>query len=159
MGRRQVRVAALLAVLALVGGAAACGGSGRLSKSAYEKKVRADGRDIKNTFQALSGSNFSSLDQMAAQIGKGQNELRKAADDLDGLKPPKEVEADNKKLAKALRELADELEPLRKGAAEGNPKKVQKAANSLQSSTAVQDAKAATSDMKSKGYSLGAIGS
>jgi hypothetical protein len=156
---RGVKVAALLAGALVLLGATGCGGSSRLSKSAYEKKVRADGRDIKSAFQVLSSNKLSSLDQMAHQIGKGQDELRKAADDLNGVKPPKDVESDNKKLVKGLRGLADDLEGLKKGAAEGNPKKVQQAAAKLQSSSALKEAQAATSDMKKKGYKIGELSS
>jgi hypothetical protein len=152
-------MAALLAGALVLVGSAGCGGGSRLSKSAYEKKVRADGQHIKATFQTLTGSNLSSLDQMAHQLGKGQAELRKAADDLDGVKAPKDVEADNDKLVKGLRALADDLEGLKKGAAEGDPKKVQRAAAKLQHSSALKEAQAATSDMKSKGYKIGELGS
>ena len=57
-----------------------------------------------------------------------------------------------------MRKLADELEILRSAAAKNDPKQVQTALKTLQSSHALVDARHATDDMKKKGYKLGAIG-
>jgi soluble cytochrome b562 len=154
-------------VLALAAAAAGCGGGGGksggggsakpLSKSDYAARVRKDGQDISNVFKPLSQPP-SSLKQLADSIKKGEDKLRSVADDLDSVTPPKEVAADNDALVAGLRKLADELEPIRQGAAENNVKKVQKAVNEIQTTHALEDAQKATADMKKKGYDIGELG-
>jgi hypothetical protein len=94
---------------------------------------------------------------LASQLKVGQEKLRSAADDLNGVTPPKDVEKDNQALAKGLQTLADELESLRSAAAKKDPALVQKALNDLKSSHALVDARAATDDMRKKGYKLGGL--
>ena len=155
------RGAATVAVLALVLAAAGCGGgkSGgtQLSKNQYEARIQKDGQEIREVFKPLS-TPPSSLKQLAKSIKKGQDKLREVAGDLDGVKPPKDVAADNATLVTGLRKLADELEPLRKGAADGNVKEVQKAVNGIQGSQPLKAAQRATADMKKKGYKIGELG-
>jgi hypothetical protein len=155
------RGAATLAAAALALVAAGCGGGGggggdRLSKSQYEKRIQSDGQELTTAFKPLN-TPPTSLKQLAAELKVGQDKLREAANDLDGLTPPKEIEADNSALVKGLRTLASELEGLRSAAAKGNPALVQQALAKLQRSHALVDARRATDDMKKKGYKLGAI--
>jgi hypothetical protein len=154
------RGAATLAALALVLAVAGCGGGGggsRLSKSQYEHHLETDGRAITKAFQPLS-TPPSSLTVLASELKTGQEKLRSAADDLDGIAAPKDVEKDNQALVKGLRKLADELESLRAAATKKNPQLVQKALNELKTSRALVDARRATDDMKKKGYKLGGFG-
>jgi hypothetical protein len=151
---------ATLAMAALVLVVAGCGGSGgddRLSKSEYERRIQHDGQEIKAAFTPLSKPP-SSLAQFAKELKSGQVKLRAAANDLDGLAAPNEIELDNDVLVKGLRKLADQLEPLRKGAAKGDPKLVQSAVTRIQTSKALADAQDAANDMKRKGYKLGTLG-
>jgi hypothetical protein len=161
LSRTRHRGAATLAVVALAILAAGCGGGGgsgdRLTKAQYEKRIQKDGQDLTTAFKPLN-TPPTSLKQLAAELKVGQDKLREAAGDLAGLKPPKDVEADNSALVKGLRTLADQLEGLRNAAAKGDPQLVQKALSGLQSSHALSDARRATDDMKKKGYKLGAIG-
>ena len=167
LARARHRGVATLAAAALALVAAGCGGGGgdssggdgggTLSKSEYEQRIKNDGREVQQAFQRLS-SRPGSLAQLSNDIKRGQDELRKVADDLDGATPPDEIAEDNDKLAAGLRKVADLLEPLRKGAEEKNPQKVQKAVQDLQNSTALKDAQAATKDMKEKGYEIGTFG-
>src|SRR5919201_1827714 len=159
LARARHRGVATLAVVAVAILAAGCGGGGgnRLSKSQYEHRIQKDGQQITTAFKPLN-TPPTSLKQLADELKVGQDKLREAADDLDGLKAPKDVEADNDALVKGLRTLADELEGLRKVAAKNDPTQVQKALASLQKSHALIDARRATDDMKKKGYKLGAIG-
>ena len=99
-----------------------------------------------------------SLDELASELKVGEQKLRKAADDLDGVTPPKDVDKDNEDLVKGLRKLAGELESLRSAAAKKDPQLVQKALGDLRSSHALVDARRATDDMKKKGYELGGLG-
>jgi hypothetical protein len=157
------RGVATLAALALL--AAGCGGGNgggksggeRMSKSEYEARIQHDGKEIRDVFKPLS-TPPSSLDALASAIKKGQNKLRDVAADLDGVTPPANVEHDNDVLVSGLRKLADQLEPLRQGAAKGDVRAVQKAVNEIQGSQSLKGAQEATADMKKKGYKIGALG-
>jgi hypothetical protein len=157
--RGAATLAAVGLALALV--AAGCGGGGggggRLSKSEYEQRLGSDSRAIRNAFQPLS-KQPSSLAALASDLKVGQQKLRAAADDLDRVNAPKDVEKDNDTLVSGLRKLAVDLESLRSAAAKKDPRLVQKALVDLRSSHALVDARRATDDMKKKGYKLGAFG-
>ena len=165
LARARHRGVATLAALGLALAAAGCGGGGgnggggggRLSKSEYEARIQNDGQELKDAFAPLSKPP-SSLAALADQIKKSQDTVRDVASDLDSVTPPEEVEHDNDVLVEGLRRLANGLEPLRKGAAKGDTKAVQKAVVDLQSSTSLKDAQKATEDMKKKGYKIGTLG-
>jgi len=150
-------LAALGFALVLCGCGGGTGGGGAVSKSAYEHRIQQDGQEIKNVFTPLSRPP-SSLAQLASAIKTGQDKLREAANDLDGVTPPKNIAHDNDLLVAGLRKLADQLGPLQKGAAKGDAKLVQKAVGDLQASTALKDAQKATTDMEKKGYKIGTLG-
>lgn len=154
------RGAATLAAAALAFVLAGCGGGGggdRLSKSQYEQHLRSDSQAIRQAFVPLTKTP-SSLEELAGELKVGEQKLREAADDLDGVTPPKNVEKDNEDLAKGLRKLAGELESLRSAATNKDPRQVQKALADLRNSHALVDARRATEDMKKKGYELGGLG-
>jgi hypothetical protein len=151
------RGVATLAALGFALAVAGCGGGGGgtpLTKAQYEQHLATDSQAITKAFQPLS-TPPSSLSVLASQLKVGQEKLRSAADDLNGVTPPKDVKKDNQALAKGLQTLADELESLRSAAAKKDPTLVQKALNELKSSHALVDARAATDDMRKKGYKLG----
>lgn len=152
------RGVATLAALGFALAVAGCGGGGgdgtQLTKAQYEQHLATDSQAITKAFQPLS-TPPSSLSALASQLKVGQEKLRSAADDLNGVTPPKDVAKDNEALAKGLQTLADELESLRSAAAKKDPTLVQKALNDLKSSHALVDARAATDDMRKKGYKLG----
>jgi hypothetical protein len=155
------RGAATLAALALALVAAGCGSGGgggdELSKAQYEQHLQADSQAITKAFTPLRKPPRT-LAQLASQLKVGEAKLHEAADDLDGVKPPKNVQADNAALAKGLRTLADELELLRTAAVKNDANLVQKALAGLEKSHALLDARKATDDMKKKGYKLGTLG-
>src|SRR4051812_935958 len=103
-GRAGAVAAALLLALFLVLGAVGCGGgdSGdRLSKSEYETKVKQIGSDLTNSLTPLK-EKTQNLGQLETKVGQAQARLHTAALGLRKLKPPKDVEADNAKLAASL---------------------------------------------------------
>ena len=154
------RGVATLAALGFALAVAGCGGGGGggggtpLTKAQYEQHLATDSQAITKAFQPLS-TPPTSLSVLASELKVGQEKLRSAADDLNGVTPPKDVEKDNQSLAKGLQTLADELASLRSAAAKKDPALVQKALNELKSSHALVDARAATDDMRKKGYKLG----
>ena len=162
LGMRHRGVATLAAVglaFAVVGcgSGGGGGGGGTLSKAQYEQHLGADSQAITKAFQPLS-TPPSSLSLLASELKVGQDKLRSAADDLNGVTPPKDVAKDNQSLVQGLQKLADELESLRSAAAKKDPKLVQKALADLKTSHALVDARNATDDMKKKGYKLGGFG-
>jgi HPt (histidine-containing phosphotransfer) domain-containing protein len=74
------------------------------------------------------------------------------------LKPPKDVEADNTKLASALSGLASVFNNMKQALAAKDVSKIQQLAQSIQTSPAVTNAKSATDDLKKKGYDIGVLG-
>lgn len=162
-GARHRGAATLAAVLIAPALAAGCGGKSghgggtQLSKTQYEARIQKDGDDIKNVFKPLSQPP-KSLKELAKNIAAGQKKLRAAADDLESIKPPSDVAHDNDVLAKGLRTLAGQLEPLRVGAVKNDANLVRKAVTKLQGSNLLKAAQKATEDMKKKGYSIGTLG-
>jgi hypothetical protein len=153
------RGAATLAAVALALILAGCGGGGgggRLSKSQYEQHFRSDSQEIRKAFVPLS-KQPSSLAELASELKVGEAQLHDAANDLDGLDAPKEIEKDNDVIVKGLRKFADELESFRKAAEKKDTQLLRKTFAELQSSHALMDVRDATNDLKKKGYKLGSL--
>jgi hypothetical protein len=156
--RARHRGFATLAVvlLALVVAGCGSGGEGQLSKTDYQKHLQTDGDEITKAFKPLTQPP-GSLDELASELDAGVSKLNGAADDLEGLKPPKNVEKDNSDLAGGLRELARELDSLKKAAQKKDPQQVQKTLTDLRNSHGLIDARRATDDLRKKGYTLGTV--
>src|SRR2546423_12234757 len=94
--------------------AAGCGSNGigghALSKAAYNKKLSAIGHDLK-ALPMISASASG-----ASDIEKIRAGLRKAADKLSRLSPPKDAKTDNDRLVSGLRQFADALGPIQDAA-------------------------------------------
>jgi hypothetical protein len=137
-----------------VAAGAGCGGSGssRLSKSEYEQKLKAEGAELRSVFSGVSlqGGNLKTL---ATQMGRLQDKIEKTANDLDQLRPPKDAEADNKKIAGALHRFADLFAKIKSAAASGNAKAVESLTRAVQAAGAIGTQ--ATLDLKQKGYDVG----
>lgn len=153
--RRARKVAALLLALVVAIGVAGCGGgSDRLSKTEYEGKLK----DIGSSFQSISTAfqgNNSSIGAVEQKMGTAQTKLQDAANSLNGLKPPKDAEADNKKLAGALSSLSKAVNNVKQALAAKNLAQVSANVRALQSSPAIKDARDATADLQKKGYKVG----
>ena len=128
----QRQAAALCLATVLVIGATACGGggSGRLSKQAYEQKVQAIGAKI-----AKEAARPSSARSAASEVTD-------AAAELAALKPPRDAVVDNQKLAAGLRVAASFYSDSR-------------GASKALRSPALIAAAAAVGDLERKGYKLG----
>ena len=154
---RHRGLATLAAVLlALVVAGCGSGGGGQLSKAEYQKHLQTDGDEITKAFKPLTQPP-SSLDELASGLEAGVSKLNGAAEDLEGVKPPKNVKKDNSDLAAGLRELAHELDSLKKAAQKKDPQQVQKTLGDLRNSHGLIDARRATDDLKKKGYTLGTV--
>jgi len=154
------RGAATLAAVALALVVAGCGGGGggggRLSKSQYEQHFGSDSQAITKGLKPLT-TPPSSLGELTSELKVGEAQLHEAANDLDGLDAPKDIEKDNDVIVKGLRKFADELESFRQAAEKKDTQLLRKTFAELQSSHALMNVRDATNDMKKKGYKLGTL--
>ena len=153
-----VRILPVLAAGALlVAGCGGGGGGGALSKSQYEQRIQADGQAVQTAVKKVSAAT-TSLDVLAKQVDSAEAAVKKAADDLDSLTPPKDAAADNTQIVAGLRAIGKGLDALKKAAKKGSMTDVQAAALSLSDSPEIRAAQRAATDLKKKGYSIGVIG-
>jgi DNA-binding transcriptional regulator GbsR (MarR family) len=134
---------------------AACGND-RLSKSDYEQKLRDEYASVQQAFQATAAS-FGQTD-LSEKIGDAQAQLRDAAENLDGVQPPKEVEQENEEIVEGLREYAEDLEKLRHAAERNDLKTITAFTDQIADNEAIHQIAEAAEEMKHKGYDVGAIG-
>jgi hypothetical protein len=146
----------LLAFAALAVALAGCGSESRLSKSAYEGKLTKAGSELAEASKALAKAKTGpQYESGAAQIQAG---LRKAADELDGVRPPKDVDAANDRFVSALRGLADEFDKV-KEAAKGGAKAARAAGARLARSQPSEEARQAILEIQRRGYNVGLLSS
>jgi hypothetical protein len=143
-----------LAALLLAG----CGGGGSkaVSKDEYQQELQRLGQDLTDAGSELGRS--IDIATFNGNVDNLRDHLNDAADDLHGLKPPADVQAANDELADALDDFADELEPVK----EARRESIVKARDALlrvSKSAAVKHARAATRELKAKGYDIGQFGS
>jgi hypothetical protein len=148
--RRALTVTASVLVVAVAG----CGGSDTLSKNDYQNKANAI---IKQAGPALNALSTSQRDpkQLAPALDRASAALTTAAADLSKLKPPKDVAADNTKLASAFRFLSTQLGKIKPLIASKNKNAQQQLIQSINSSPQIRDAQVATADLQKKGYKIG----
>jgi cell pole-organizing protein PopZ len=143
-----------LALLALAGVVlAGCGGSSRLSKSAYEQRVQADGNAVQTSVTALTKTPPKTLAELATRVDAAEAVVKKAADDLASLKAPSDAVADNAAVVAALRAIQAGLEKVKT-----DPTAAATIVGQLESSPQLKAAEKATADLKQKGYKVGVIG-
>jgi predicted nuclease with TOPRIM domain len=132
---------------------AGCGGEDRLTKQEYAQKVRAVYADVQKAFQATNVPQG----ELAARVEAAQDQLREAADELDDVVPPKEVETENAQLVDGMRRYADDLERLRNAAKNADQRTIDDFNARLPQNEAVEQMAEAAERMKFKGYDLGQI--
>jgi len=146
-----------LVVLAVL--VAACGGSGRMSKAAYQQELQTDGKAVQQAVTTITKSGTTtSLADFAAKVDVAEAAVKKAADDLSAAKPPKDVAADNATIVTALRTIQTGFEKLKTTAAGGSAA-VLTAAAALEASPQLKAGEKAVADLKAKGYKVGILGS
>lgn len=131
-----------------------CGGD-RLSRREYEHKVRAEYADVQQAFRATGAS--VGRPELADKIEQAQKQLRDAAEALEGLEPPKEVEEQNEEIVEGLREYADDLDAVQKAAKTGDQAAIEAFNEGIGTNEAVGRIAEAAEEMKFKGYDLGPI--
>ena len=153
-GRRAAAAATLLGVVLLAG----CGGgskSGRLSKAAYEQKLKAEGAQLQ---AATSGFTVqvNNLKTLSKKLAVLQPKIEGAAKDFDSFRPPVNAVADNKKIADVLHKLADLFGQMKSAADSHDLTKLQQDVAQLRALGS--EGTTATDDLKAKGYKVGKFG-
>jgi len=131
-----------------------------MSKADYQARLQSDGKAVQQSVTAITKSgSVSSLAQFATKADAAEAAVKKAADDLSSLKPPKDVATDNQEIVTALRAIQSGLENLKKAAAAGGTAAVIAAAGKLENAPELKRAEKAIGDLKAKGYTVGFLGS
>jgi hypothetical protein len=138
----------------LIFAAGGCAGEERLSKPDYEQTVRGAYAEVEAAFRSTRGV---ALDKLAPRVETAQKQLRGAADRLEGVEPPKEVEEQNDELAEGMRDYAKNLDEVREAADRGDRAGLARFNAELVDNSAVERIAEAAEEMKFKGYDLGAI--
>jgi hypothetical protein len=150
-----VKRIAFLFVL-VVTAAAGCGGGGEpLAKPDYQREVRQVGDTLGKAIRGLgtAGAN-TDLKAAAGEIEKLQGALRSAADDLDGLEPPREIEPAHEELVDGIRGFAGELDELRDASAAGDAARIRAFEAGFAKSEAVKKIRHASAELEKKGYKI-----
>ena len=143
-----VSLAALLVALA------GCGSSPKeVTKAQYEAQLRKSGEAVTIAGQQL-GKVITIADVNGA-VENLQKALRDAQKNLEGLQPPANARAVNKRLAKAFGDLADELEAV-KEARRVSIVKAREALGNLAKLPAIKEGRAAIAELDRLGYAASA---
>ena len=152
------RIVVVVATVALI--APSCGGDSRLSKAEYERRVNQIGQELSDTLETtFSSPQFqdpSSLKDAADVLRQGQKEMAGAADRLDGVNPPEEIEGIHDRFVKGIRDFARDFGTFADATEKGDLAALQRFSQqisdqSLPSMIAVNEATAA---LKAKGYDI-----
>jgi hypothetical protein len=147
-----LRLAVLAAAVAL---AAGCGGGGdRLSRSAYEQRLRAIARPLDATLARPEPPNPSPA-RLEARVGRVQAALRRAGRAIDDLRPPEDAERANDRLAEGMQAFADALEEVRVAARSGRPEAVREASSAASRSAGALEMNHAFGELADAGYDAG----
>jgi len=149
-----MRLSVIVAAAALVA-AAGCGSEHRLSKAEYEQTVRAAYGPVRAAFLETRVGLGALPDRVAA----AQDRLRQAADQLEKVKPPKDVERENEEIVEGLRKYVGDLDELAAEARRGDAGAIEAFTARISDNEAVNQIAEAAEEMKFKGYALGRIAS
>jgi len=134
---------------------AGCSGEeDRLTKSQYEQKVRSVYSGVQTAFESTRDAGGS---QLAGRIDQARQELITAAEELESVEPPREVEEENEELVEGMREYAESLEEVRAAAERNDGDTIGRFNLGLGDNAAVERIAEAAEEMKFKGYDLGRI--
>ncbi|MGH2556511.1 MAG: hypothetical protein ACRDHO_12440 [Actinomycetota bacterium] len=152
------RIVVVVALVALV--AQSCGGDSPLSKAEYERRVNQIGQQLSDTLEGTFSSpqfqNPTSLKDAADVLRQGQNEMAGAADRLDEVNPPEEIESIHDRFVKGIRDFARDFGTFAEATEKGDLAALQRFSRqisdeSLPSMIAVNEA---TGALKAKGYDI-----
>jgi hypothetical protein len=168
------RLAALLAAAALLLLAAGCGGGGKssaggttegttteaaatttaaaatpLPKGQYVNRMQTIGRSLSKSLSSLGAATTAA--RAAVALTAVQTDLRKAADRIESITPPAPIKTQHAQLAKAVRDFADELDPVIAKLKTGAMTALQTVPNLK----GLQEIQTASTAIANKGYKIG----
>jgi len=132
--------------------AAGCGGGGSGSgptKAEYVGQMKVIGQSLSTSLNTLGSATTPA--KAATALQEVQVDLRGAADKLEAIKAPDPIKSQHADLVKAVRDFADELDPVIKDLQAGKMTALQ-AVPTLKGLTEIQTASTAISN---KGYKIG----
>ena len=144
--RRVLAFASLAAAVVIVVAGCGGGGDGRLGKSDYEAQLGAVDAELFDALRAVGSA--GTVKGTLAALEQAQVAFAQAADELDAIAPPKDVEAEHEALTSGVRAFPHQLEPIIARVAAGN----RLAIAGVQSMPALTKIIRATADIGHKGY-------
>jgi hypothetical protein len=153
--KRTVVVMAAVVLLA-----PSCGGDSRLTKAEYERRVNQIAQQLSDTLETTFSSpqfqNPSSLKDAADVLRQGQKDMERAADRLDEVNPPEDIESVHDQFAKGIHDFARAFGSFAEATEKGDLAALQRFSQqisdeSLPSMIAVNRA---TDALKAKGYDI-----
>jgi predicted component of type VI protein secretion system len=148
------KIWALAAAVLLLAGCG--GGRAPLAKAAYQQKMQIEAQRLTDALQGANLASANSLKDFAARIGSVKAEIKRAADTVGALRPPKDAEADTQKIADVLHRFVALVDRIQQAAAKGDLAGVRRFVAELQSEG--KNVQPAISDLKRKGYDVGKFG-
>ncbi|MGZ8693650.1 MAG: hypothetical protein ACXWZY_08705 [Gaiellaceae bacterium] len=143
-----------LSLAALLVALAGCGSSPKtVTKAQYQAQLAKSGQAITVAGQQL-GKSITIADFNGA-VADLQKALRDGQKNLEGLRPPANARAANKRLAQAFGDLADALEPV-KDARRVSIVKAREALGRLGKTDAIKEGRAAITELNRLGYAADA---
>jgi len=131
------------------GGGGTTSGSAPLSKIAYEQQMQTIEKNLSNTVDGLVSAT-SSPAAAAKALTKVQQVLRSGAKQIAAMNPPADIASDQKQLASAANEFADEIGPVIAKVKGGNLAAI----DSLLTLKGYKDLDAAINAITAKAYKL-----
>jgi hypothetical protein len=123
--------------------------SAPLPKAAYVTKMKAIGRSLSTSLNSLGAA--TTAQKAASALQAVQTDLRHAAERIEALAPPPAIKAQHAQLAKAVRDFADELDPVITKLKGGN----MQALSTVPTLKGLQEIQTASTQIASKGYKIG----
>jgi hypothetical protein len=123
--------------------------SGPLAKADYVRQMKAIGRSLSTSLNSLGSA--TTAQKAASALQAVQTDLRHAAERIESLTPPAAVKSQHAKLAKAVRDFADELDPVITKLKGGN----MQALSTVPTLKGLQEIQTASTQIASKGYKIG----
>jgi phage-related protein len=147
----MTRLIALLALAAALGAVASgCGGEdASMSKADYEEEMGAISQELTDSLSNVGSA--TSVKTTVAALRKLQADFAAAADEMDAITPPKDIEAEHEELASGVREFGEQLDPIIRRVEKGN----RFAVAGVQALPSLAKIVGASADITDKGYELG----
>jgi hypothetical protein len=120
-----------------------------LPKAAYVNKMKAIGRSLSTSLNSLGSATTAA--KAAVALAAVQTDLRKAADRIDAITPPAPIKTEHAQLEKAVRDFADELDPVITKLKNGTIAALQ----TVPTLKGLQEIQTASTAIASKGYKIG----